>query len=74
MFLKELSCLPREQLPELYEFLGIRNVYNREKVVLETSEHEPQAMKTTEEGVLDLLVRLDFDPAETLSEIERLIF
>jgi len=33
-FLQELARLPREHLSDLYEFLGVRNVFIREKLQL----------------------------------------
>ena len=64
--------MPQENLPELYEFLGVRNVFNRENVEL-VENHEPFNTRT-EEGLLELLVKLDVDPTEALNDLERLIF
>ena len=67
-FLQELTKLPRDILVDLYEFIGIRSVFNREKLQLEGETREYVSARS-EEGVLELLVRLDFDPTEDLTDL-----
>lgn len=51
----------------------MRAVYHREKLQLEGEQPLPVSVRG-EETVLELLVRLDFDPTEALTDLEKLIF